>query len=275
MIVPYILLAIGAVLLGALGAIAVPVNFRLTPDEVGYVLEDSGAVAVVTDSLLALPALLLALILVYGKFSTVGGWLEDNGIQIIFSLPGMVLATVFVSMPFVAREVAPVLKEIGEEQEQAAATLGANAWQTFWKVVFPVLRPINIVIIVVTVIESLRAFDLVYITNQGGIGLQLISAMITDVVEDAFAATGYCAADIDWFVPHQANKRIIDASAHKLHIAPQKVVLTVDLHGNTSAASIPLALSVAVADGRVKKGDLVLLEAMGGGFTWGSALVRW
>ena len=83
------------------------------------------------------------------------------------------------------------------------------------------------------------------------------------------------ADDIDWFVPHQANKRIIDASAHKLHIAPQKVVLTVDLHGNTSAASIPLALSVAVADGRVKKGDLVLLEAMGGGFTWGSVLLRW
>ena len=83
------------------------------------------------------------------------------------------------------------------------------------------------------------------------------------------------AEDIDWFIPHQANKRIIDASAHKLHIAPQKVVLTVDLHGNTSAASIPLALSVAVRDGRVKKGDLVLFEAMGGGFTWGSALVRW
>ena len=98
---------------------------------------------------------------------------------------------------------------------------------------------------------------------------------ITDVIRDVFADTGYTAADIDWFVPHQANKRIIDASAHKLHIAPQKVVLTVDLHGNTSAASIPLALSVAVKDGRVKKGDLVLLEAMGGGFTWGSALVRW
>ena len=99
--------------------------------------------------------------------------------------------------------------------------------------------------------------------------------MITDVIVDAFAANGITADDIDWFVPHQANKRIIDASAHKLHIAPQKVVLTVDRHGNTSAASIPLALSVAVADGRVKKGDLVLLEAMGGGFTWGSALVRW
>ena len=99
--------------------------------------------------------------------------------------------------------------------------------------------------------------------------------MITDVIADAFKANGITADDLDWFVPHQANKRIIDASAHKLHIAPQKVVLTVDLHGNTSAASIPLALAAAVADGRIKKGDLVLLEAMGGGFTWGSALLRW
>jgi 3-oxoacyl-[acyl-carrier-protein] synthase-3 len=99
--------------------------------------------------------------------------------------------------------------------------------------------------------------------------------MITDVIVDAFEATGLTADDINWFVPHQANKRIIDASAHKLHIAPQKVVLTVDRHGNTSAASIPLALAVAVADGRIKKGDLVLLEAMGGGFTWGSVLIRW
>ena len=97
-------------------------------------------------------------------------------------------------------------------------------------------------------------------------------AMITDVIEDAFRATGYTAADIDWFVPHQANKRIIDDSAHKLGIAPEKVVITVDRHGNTSAASIPLALAAAVADGRIKRGDLVLLEAMGGGFTWGAAL---
>jgi 3-oxoacyl-[acyl-carrier-protein] synthase-3 len=100
-------------------------------------------------------------------------------------------------------------------------------------------------------------------------------AMITDVVEEAFRATGYTAADIQWFVPHQANKRIIDGSAHKLGIDPQKVVITVDSHGNTSAASIPLALAVARADGRIKRGDLVLLEAMGGGFTWGSALLRW
>lgn len=100
-------------------------------------------------------------------------------------------------------------------------------------------------------------------------------AMITDVIEDAFKATGYSAADIDWFVPHQANKRIIDGSAHKLGIAPEKVVITVDRHGNTSAASIPLALADAVADRRIKRGNLILLEAMGGGFTWGSALLRW
>jgi 3-oxoacyl-[acyl-carrier-protein] synthase-3 len=100
-------------------------------------------------------------------------------------------------------------------------------------------------------------------------------AMITDVVEDAFKATGYTAEDVDWFIPHQANKRIIDGSAHKLGIAPGKIVTTVDRHGNTSAASIPLALADAVADRRVKRGDLLLLEAMGGGFTWGAALVRW
>ncbi len=99
--------------------------------------------------------------------------------------------------------------------------------------------------------------------------------MITDVIVAAFEATGTSAEDIDWFVPHQANKRIIDASAHKLHIAPQKVVLTVDRHGNTSAASIPLALDIAAHDGRIKRGDLIMLEAMGGGFTWGSALLRW
>lgn len=100
-------------------------------------------------------------------------------------------------------------------------------------------------------------------------------AMITDVVIDAFAETGFTAADVDWFVPHQANKRIIEGSAQKLGIAPEKIVITVDRHGNTSAASIPLALSVAVDDGRIKPGDLVLLEAMGGGFTWGAILLRW
>ncbi|MFZ5836349.1 MAG: beta-ketoacyl-ACP synthase III [Pseudomonadota bacterium] len=98
---------------------------------------------------------------------------------------------------------------------------------------------------------------------------------MTGAVNDALAATGLQAADIDWIVPHQANKRIIDATAKKLGIAPEKVVQTVGLHGNTSAASIPLALSCAVADGRIRKGQLVLMEGMGGGFTWGSALARW
>jgi len=99
--------------------------------------------------------------------------------------------------------------------------------------------------------------------------------MITDVITDAFAATGTDAGRLDWFVPHQANRRIIDASAQKLGIAPEKVVTTVDLHGNTSAASIPLALDTAVKDGRIRTGDLVMIEAMGGGFTWGSCLIRW
>ncbi|BCH25691.1 3-oxoacyl-[acyl-carrier-protein] synthase 3 [Mesorhizobium sp. L-8-10] len=99
--------------------------------------------------------------------------------------------------------------------------------------------------------------------------------MITDVIEATYAQAGITSADLDWFVPHQANKRIIDASARKLGIAEEKVVVTVDRHGNTSAASVPLALAVAVADGRIKKGDLVLLEAMGGGFTWGAVLLRW
>jgi 3-oxoacyl-[acyl-carrier-protein] synthase-3 len=99
--------------------------------------------------------------------------------------------------------------------------------------------------------------------------------MITDVIEAALAAAGCTTADIDWFVPHQANVRIIDASARKLGIPSEKVIRTVDRHGNTSAASIPLALSVAHGEGRIKRGDLLLLEAMGGGFTWGAVLLRW
>ena len=99
-------------------------------------------------------------------------------------------------------------------------------------------------------------------------------SMITDVIKDAFAATGYTARDLDWFVPHQANRRIIDGSVIKLGLDPAKVIITVDKHGNTSAASIPLALCAGIADGRIKKGDLVMFEAMGGGFTWGASLVR-
>ena len=100
-------------------------------------------------------------------------------------------------------------------------------------------------------------------------------SMVTDVITDAFKATRTTSEDIDWFVPHQANKRIIDATAEKLGIPSDKVVMTVHRHGNTSAASIPLALGEARADGRIKEGDLVMIEAMGGGFTWGAALIRW
>ena len=98
---------------------------------------------------------------------------------------------------------------------------------------------------------------------------------MSDVVLEALDATGLEASEIDWFVPHQANKRIIDGTARKLGVSADRVVVTIDRHANTSAASIPLALSVAVGDGRIKQGDLVLIEAMGGGLTWGSGVVRW
>ena len=99
--------------------------------------------------------------------------------------------------------------------------------------------------------------------------------MITDVVYKVLDDTGNTIADLDWFVPHQANKRIIDGAGVKLGLPPEKVVVTVDRHANTSAASVPLALNTAVADGRIKRGDLVMIEAMGGGFTWGASLIRW
>lgn len=114
-----------------------------------------------------------------------------------------------------------------------------------------------------------------YLRMEGREVFKHAVGMITDVITDSFAHAGISGDEIDWFVPHQANRRIIEASAKKLGIPQEKVVITVDQHGNTSAASVPLALSVACADGRIKKGDLVLLEAMGGGFTWGAVLVRW
>jgi 3-oxoacyl-[acyl-carrier-protein] synthase-3 len=98
---------------------------------------------------------------------------------------------------------------------------------------------------------------------------------ITDVVENVLSQTGYTVKDLDWFVPHQANRRIIEGAGEKLHIPPEKVIITVDRHANTSAASVPLALTEAVSDGRIKRGDLVMIEAMGGGFTWGASLIRW
>ncbi len=95
------------------------------------------------------------------------------------------------------------------------------------------------------------------------------------VMGESLELAGLTSADVDWVVPHQANARILDATARKLGLAPEKVVVTVDQHANTSAASVPLALDVAVKDGRIKRGDLIVLEAMGGGFTWGAAVVRW
>lgn len=98
---------------------------------------------------------------------------------------------------------------------------------------------------------------------------------ISEAIEEALAAAGLTMGEVDWFVPHQANQRILDGVASRLGIPPERVVSTVALHGNTSAASIPLALHAAVQDGRIRPGQLVLMEAMGGGFTWGAALARW
>lgn len=114
-----------------------------------------------------------------------------------------------------------------------------------------------------------------HLRMQGQDVFKFAVGKVIDVVTDAFAEAGLTADDLDWFVPHQANRRIIEASADKLGIAREKVVITVDRHGNTSAASIPLALDAAKKDGRIREGDLVMLEAIGGGFTWGSALLRW
>ncbi len=98
---------------------------------------------------------------------------------------------------------------------------------------------------------------------------------LAQAVDAAIEHNGIAGRDVDWLVPHQANRRIIDMMAERLHLPPEKVVLTVDRHANTSSASIPLALAEASRDGRIRPGHLVLMEAMGGGFTWGSALVRW
>ncbi len=98
---------------------------------------------------------------------------------------------------------------------------------------------------------------------------------LADVLTEVLTDAGFTAADVDWVVPHQANARILDATAKKLGLPSEKVVVTVDRHANTSAASVPLALDAAVQDGRIKRGDLVILEAMGGGFTWGAAALRY
>jgi 3-oxoacyl-[acyl-carrier-protein] synthase-3 len=98
---------------------------------------------------------------------------------------------------------------------------------------------------------------------------------LAEVVDEALAANGLSAADVDWLVPHQANRRIIDSMGRKLGLSHDKVVVTIERHANTSAASVPLALAEAAGDGQIRPGQLVLLEAMGGGLTWGASLIRW
>lgn len=113
-----------------------------------------------------------------------------------------------------------------------------------------------------------------WITMKGNTVFKVAVAALTKIVDETLEANGLDRSQLDWLVPHQANVRIINATAEKLDMAMNKVVVTLEHHGNTSAASVPIALDVAVRDGRIKRGQLVLLEAFGGGFTWGSALVR-
>jgi 3-oxoacyl-[acyl-carrier-protein] synthase-3 len=114
-----------------------------------------------------------------------------------------------------------------------------------------------------------------FIHMEGGVVFRFAVRGIVEASEEALARTGIRASDVDWFIPHQANRRIIDAAAHKLGIPAQRVVVSVDRHANTSAASIPLALDEAVRDGRIRPGHEVLLVGVGGGLTWGAALIRW
>lgn len=133
-----------------------------------------------------------------------------------------------------------------------------------------------------------RHHDLLYVdggpSSTGKVGhLRMVGkevfrhavSKLAQVLEEALETNGLCTADIDWLVPHQANKRIIDSTARKLKLPAEKIVISIDRHANTSAASIPLALGEAVADGRIKQGNLVVIEAMGGGFTWGASVIRW
>ena len=133
-----------------------------------------------------------------------------------------------------------------------------------------------------------RLHDLLYVdggpSSTGEVGLLRMEGKevfrhavvkMAEVTVEALKANDLTAGDIDWFVPHQANKRIIDGTAKKLGINGDRIVVTIDKHANTSAASIPLALWVATGDDRIQRNDLVLIEALGGGMTWGSSLVRW
>jgi 3-oxoacyl-[acyl-carrier-protein] synthase-3 len=113
------------------------------------------------------------------------------------------------------------------------------------------------------------------VVMEGNAVFKIAVNTLDAIVDETLTANGLQKSDIDWLVPHQANIRILQATAKKLDMNMDHVVVTVDKHGNTSAASIPLALDVAVRDGRIKRGDMILMEAFGGGFTWGSALIKY
>ena len=113
-----------------------------------------------------------------------------------------------------------------------------------------------------------------FLTMDGRAVFKFAVKVLDEVARETLARCGMRIADIDWLIPHQANVRILDATARKLGIPPEKVVVTVDRHGNTSAASVPLALDLAVRDGRIRRGHRVILQGVGGGFTWGASLVE-
>ncbi len=114
-----------------------------------------------------------------------------------------------------------------------------------------------------------------FIQMKGNEVFRMAVRTLGRIVDETLAANAVDKEDIDWIIPHQANHRIIEATAHKLRLPMDRVVVTIDQHGNTSAASIPLALDVAVRDGRIQRGEIVIMEAFGGGFTWGSALLKY
>jgi len=120
-----------------------------------------------------------------------------------------------------------------------------------------------------------RVKGILYIAMEGNIVFKFAVKVLEEAAREALAANNLQTSDIDWLIPHQANIRIINSTAKKLGIPENKVVTTVAQHGNTSAASIPLALDLAVRDGRIQKNQQILLEGVGGGFTWGSVLLRW
>lgn len=120
-----------------------------------------------------------------------------------------------------------------------------------------------------------KVFGTPYVRMEGGAVFKFAVRVFEEVAHEVLADAALTVADIDWFVPHQANIRIIEATARKLHLPMEKVIVTVDRHGNTSAASIPLALDEAARDGRIRQGQTVLMEGVGGGFTWGGALMHW